>query len=288
MASERLSRSNRNPRRMTMPTLPQDLLSALAKKRLVFTVSTGRSGTDFLARVLSFLPDVDCRHEPKPRFSEYMRAAQLDPRIASRFWIQEKLPRLAKVEAPIYIETSHLFCKGFVEPLLELGVVPDLICLHRGARDVARSLYQLNHIPGRRVFASNWYLGPEDPGVLPLPGWEELHDYQLCYWYCLEIARRTEVYSAEILARGARVTQLSLLELNDPSGYGRLIEALDLPRPNWWGRFRYARARNTRTNIKASKKVRHDLPPNLEELEQEVIRRSGWEPGVARPSRALP
>lgn len=263
-----------------MTRLPEDLLAALAKKRLVFTVSTGRSGTDFLARVLSLLPNVDCRHEPKPRFSEYMRAAQLDPRIAVLFWVQEKLPRLARVEAPVYIETSHLFCKGFVEPLLELGITPDLICLHRDARDVARSLYRLNHIPGRQVFASNWYLGPEDPGVLPLPGWEELHDYQLCYWYCLEIARRTDVYSTQFLARGARVAKLSLAELNEPSGYARLIETLDLPRPTLWGQFRYSRARNTRTNTKAGKKVRQDLPANLDEMEQEVIRRSGWEPGA--------
>ncbi|OEU18432.1 hypothetical protein FRACYDRAFT_236711 [Fragilariopsis cylindrus CCMP1102] len=162
-----------------------------------------------------------------------------------------------------YVETSHLFCKGFIEPmkkiLLEssktstnssslfssscgdggnhhhhhhhdhhhssccccygykLQKTFSLIILRRHPSLIAYSLLQRNAIPGRSRWGKKYLLHPNDWNVLGnnnehndndgkngnndrrrlrwisiLSSWS---DYQLCYWYALEIERRQIQYT---------------------------------------------------------------------------------------------
>ncbi len=160
---------------------------------LVFTVTSGRSGTKYLAQALNEFKNVTSLHEPDPNFKDYMVKSQFDKDEAITFWKERKLPQIFKtVTTPVYIETSHLFSKGFALPLLELGVVPDLIILVRPERQVASSLYRMGIIPYKTRLGKRWFLSPDYPNTLvkitqnPF----KLHDYQLCYWYCLEVRER--------------------------------------------------------------------------------------------------
>jgi len=252
-------------------TVPEGLRASLEKKRLIFTVTTGRSGTAYLARILGVIPDVASFHEPEPRFSEIMRSVQQDTDVAYEFWINKKLPRVASERAPIYVETSHLFCKGFVEPLLKLGITPDLILLTRPHRQVATSLYRLATIPGRTEKGIKYLLGPEDPDVLPLPNWESLHDYQLCYWYCLEIERRSHKYRMMFAMEGACVVETCLRNINKVSGFNDLLQQLDLAKPNAAGWLTFLLIRNRRINAKTRTKEAVELPRDIDALEEEVL-----------------
>ncbi|MBI2376654.1 MAG: hypothetical protein HYV07_21840 [Deltaproteobacteria bacterium] len=250
--------------------LDPEVRRKLEKKRLVFTVTTGRSGTDYLRELARRMPGVYAVHEPWPHFAVLMRRAQSEPGLARRFWVEDKLPRIATRKKRVYFETSHLFAKGFFEPLVELGFVPDLVCLSRDARATAMSMWQLDTIPGRTVRGDVWYLRPDDPGALPLPGWDRLHDYQLCYWYCLETARRQTEYSAIVRARGGRSLEIGLSELNQPMGITRLCDFLAgtrlAPRT-----FLYAlEARVRAPNTKSSKKDPRRGELDFEKLEREV------------------
>ena len=244
----------------------------MTTKRLIFTVTTGRSGTDYLARMLECVPGVASRHEARPNFVWAMRDAQTDPELARRFWVEQKLPSIELTNGSVYAETSHVVCKGFLEPLLELGHRPDLILLRRPHREVAMSMYRLGTIPGRTTKGLKWYLHPDDPGVLALPGWQELHDYQICYWYCLEIERRRQMYEQMIQALGGRVVSITLAELATFGGFMRLRKELDLPRflvgPAHW--LRYFRRTRVRANTQAKSKRETPLPDTPEALEREV------------------
>lgn len=193
--------------------------------RLIFTVTTGRSGSNYLARLLAGVDGVTGHHEPQSQFSALMRLVQTDPDIATRFWTEIKLPEIALTRTPVYAETSHVFCKGFFHPLLDLGFVPDLVVLTRNHRKVARSIFLLGEIPGD----SNWYLSPGDPGVKSWPDWRNMNDYERAYWYCLEIERRAEAYSSTVKSLGGRVSAINLEELNTPGGRDRMLSELDLP-----------------------------------------------------------
>lgn len=244
----------------------------LPGQRLILTVTTGRSGTEYLAHLLECSPGVECHHEPEPNFVDVMRATQSSPDIAREFWLRRKLPAIRTRGARIYAETSHLACKGFIEPLLELGICPDLVLLKRPHRAVALSLYRLRTIPGRTDEGLRWYLSPSDPGVLPLPDWERLHDYQLCYWYCLEIERRQSLYRKLVRDAGGHVTEVSIGELRTLRGFVRMKRELELPvfrvGPHDW--YRYWARRTHRANTKAGQK-HGELPlAQVEELEAEL------------------
>jgi hypothetical protein len=244
--------------------------SNIQRKRLIFTLTTGRSGTGYLAEMLSCLPYVDSCHEPEPRFSEVMRSVQKDKRIAVKFWMNKKLPEIASKKAPIYIETSHLFCKGFIEPLLDMGVVPDLIILSRPDRDVAKSMLRLDTIPGRTEKGLRYYLSPEDPGVLPLPNWQSLHDYQLCYWYCLEIKRRGIYYEHILREKNAHIAKISLDDIRSLRGFSCMVRQLNLPRPGPLAWMRYFLNRRKKINVKTTDNDLPHMSVNFHNLEKEI------------------
>lgn len=95
------------------------LLTAIRSKHLIFTVTSGRSGSHFLARVMGYVPHLTVFHEEKEHsFHHYLRAAQTDRSVAERFLLEQKLPFIAASQEPAYFEASHLFCKGFLNPCM--------------------------------------------------------------------------------------------------------------------------------------------------------------------------
>lgn len=202
-------------------------------KRFIFTVTTGRSGTAYAARILGMLSGCTAVHEQAPSFHLSFPQARTDPAAARRFLVDEKLPAIAAQKPnPIYIETSHLFCKGFLEPWLAIEGLPtpDLILLDRPLRQVALSMLRLQTVPCRTPAGRDWLVSPEDENCLTaIEGWQTLNDYQLCYWYALEIEARKDHYAQLVAAHGGRSARTSAADLMTFSGLSRLRRALDLP-----------------------------------------------------------
>ncbi len=219
--------------------------------RMIFTVSTGRCGTDFLSKILGRLDAVHSEHEPTPDFVEVMRDAQRDPNVAVEFLRERKLPAIQETRAQTYVETSHLFGKGFFEPLFELGILPDVIFLSREQRDVAKSLLRIGTIPERTENGRKYLLSPNDPDVLPISDWEELSDYQLCYWYTLETSRRTECYREFLRRFGKSIPRVSLDKLRTWHGFRDLAYGLSLKRPSRFSWPVWQHRLKTSTNRKA-------------------------------------
>lgn len=212
--------------RFTAPT------DAFRHKRLVFTLSPGRCATAWLAQALATIPEVDAHHEPHPEFRFSLRVAQRDRAAALQFWLERKLPVLAQSPADTYVETSHLFAEGFAEPLLDIGLVPDLIVIRRPHREVASSMWKRGAIPGRGGDLDSYHLQPDDPGVLVEPpgDWHEWSDYQCCYWYCLEIEARIAKLLPIFKRRGSTIYETSMSEMVTRRGLDSLTGALNLGR----------------------------------------------------------
>ncbi len=249
-----------------------EIIDKAKRKRLVFTVTTGRSGTAYLSTILGFVQNSRAVHEPHPEFADVMRQVQREPELAYRFLLDQKLPAILRSPEEIYIETSHLACKGFLEPLLEIGIVPDLIIHRRPPRDVALSMFKMGTIPGRSDKGLRFYLSPDDTGVLKLPDWDRCNDYQLCYWYCLEIERRAVQYSQVFRDNGARITETTLAGLKTFDGLQKMTDDLGLSLlfPRWLTRLRFSRS--TRIKVNESRETKKDIktPDNIDELEQEI------------------
>jgi hypothetical protein len=205
-----------------------ELLTKVRNMNLVFTVTPGRSGTLFVQKLFALLPDVTSEHEPQPAFHAYLRRIRRDPDFAREFLLHYKLPVVGNLHTSNYAELSHVFCKGFLEPLLGLGVTPNLLVLRREPRLVALSYLQRYAVPERTFFGIEFLLSPRYPGILPLPGWQDMTDYQQIFWYALEIERRQREYSRLVRARGGIVCDVTAVELNDFQCFFQLAQNLGL------------------------------------------------------------
>lgn len=200
--------------------------SSLNERINIFCITSGRSGSGTMYRIWNSLQDVDAFHEPKPQFHKVMRSAQANPGWARDFLRWEKLPAMLRCRAKAYVETSHLFSKGFIEPALRFGLRPSFITLRRDPRAIATSHLMLRTIPGRTWGGLAFCLSPQDDVFLSVQDWEQLSDYQLCYWYALEIQKRQAAY-AELLAKnGLRNFSITTGELNDIDRVTEMVEGV--------------------------------------------------------------
>jgi hypothetical protein len=204
---------------------PLEAVKRLRRTRLIFALTPGRSGSKLLAHLLANLCDVQAEHEAAPRLNFVLRAVQAAPESA-RWWLfGEKLPAIAdRLDGRPYADISHLYCKGFVEPLLQMRLKPDFIILTRPAREVASSMMAIGSIPERTSAGRLVLIGPSDPGVVVPESWREWSDYQLCFWYAREIERRQRYYELLLPDAGCRVTRISLADLTDFARFRTLAQ----------------------------------------------------------------
>lgn len=256
-------------------------------KRMIFCISNGRSGTATLASFFACLSELSSAHEGKPSFHWVMRWAQFRPKLARDFLLFTKLPAIARQPGRIYVETSHLFGKGFFEPMRDMGITPALVLLRRDHRKVASSLYELGTIPGRTRRGLKWYLAPKDNVLLRLPEWRRMSDYQLCYWHCLEMEARQASYGRLWRARGIPCADLDVEELNRTGGFEGVAAALRLQLSDA-DADRVGRLVGTRANAKPKGRRRSAADAgNLAAQEREVERLIERGAGEPRPQRQL-
>jgi hypothetical protein len=209
-------------------------------RQFIFTMTTGRSGTAFLAELLAAnLPDAECHHEflgwndfglRTPDVSHLtLFNSEGNVEKVQDFW-RNKLAIILNGRSQFYAETAHMLMKaGLVEniaPLTRIGHV-HLIDLQR---DMAATIQSFK---SRGDFFNKgnqwlWYLDHKYPRNLS--GWEKFSNYGhsgLCLWYIIETRLRAAYY-ARIVADNPKITvhRVSLEELSHPAGAARLLAAL--------------------------------------------------------------
>jgi hypothetical protein len=205
------------------------IIEAANRKSPVFTVTAGRTGADALSRLFALAPNVNARHEAEPSFLQVMRRCQEDPNSAELFLKTVKIPSIARTREDIYVETSHHACKGFIEPMIALGLRFSLVFLRRPPREIALSLLNRSTVPLRTELGWLYLLQPGDPNALPLPPHTSMYShYQLCFWYALEIERRQVRYKAICDKLGMPTFDIATAELRSAARYREMLDALEL------------------------------------------------------------
>jgi hypothetical protein len=215
-------------------------------KKFVFTLTTGRSGTRYLATLLrQNLPDAECHHEihgwdrfgiDTPDVSHMtLFNSQGNVEKVESFWMA-KLARIAATPREFYVETSHILMKaGLVEnlaPLTAAGTV-HLIALERDPYATILSFRNRFDFLGK-ANCWLWYLDPEYPRNL-VPSRELVADSinGLCLWYILEVRARAARYEEQLRGEPRILFhRFRLEELRDAAGASRLLHALGAPLPS--------------------------------------------------------
>ncbi len=212
----------------------------MENRHFVFTMTTGRSGTAYLADLLGAnLPDGEFHHEflgwdqfglNTPDLSHMtLFNSQGNIERVQAFW-RQKLARLSAKPQRFYVETSHVLMKaGLIENLAELtraGRV-HLINLQRDPIATIRSFRaRFDFMNKGNMWL--WYLDPDYPRNLSnSKELTKLGINGICLWYITEVLLRAAFYE-KLLAGNPNVLvhHSSVDELGQPAGAARLLSAL--------------------------------------------------------------
>jgi hypothetical protein len=201
-------------------------------KNIIMCLTTGRSGTNLLQKLLALTDDTCALHEPEPAFQSVLADVSRDPGVALFFVRDRKLPYILSRAEKNYAETSHVFGKGFFEAFIALKIPFRLIILNREPREVAKSLWRTKIIPRRTKLGREFLFDPAQRDVFSPKRWHMMTNYQLCYWYCLEVERRKTLSMKECRKRGIPTVEISLEQLKDWNCFQRLCTACGLALPD--------------------------------------------------------
>ena len=212
-------------------------------KHFVFTMTAGRTGTAYLADLFrQNVAGVEAHHEilgwdkfgvDTPDVSHMTLYNSVGNHAKVRAFWQDKLGRIAKTPASVYVETSHLLLKaGLVEnlePLLAVGTV-HLIALERDPFPTVISYRNRFDFLNKGMWWM-WYLDPDYPrNILRAPKLLEAGLNGLCLWYIFEMQARGRFYLKALGGQPrVKVHLATLEEISTAEGAERLLKRMALP-----------------------------------------------------------
>ena len=165
-------------------------------KSYVFCATTGRSGTETLARLIDCAPNVAAFHEPYPKMkNDTPDRYNLTLRDVFLL-IKRNTIRKSSIGYKHYFESNHLFILNYADlAVSEFGKKVKIIHLRRDVVDVARSFFAIESIPGRTESGIKWMPHPfKKTNIIQLS--EELqrldHPFYSCLWYWYEVEARIQ------------------------------------------------------------------------------------------------
>lgn len=154
----------------------------------IFILSTGRTGTKFLAEYFNSHPDITARHEPKPsRILRMWSMAYLEGKVSDSYMINALTAKrkrvMAQVNTPLYLE-SNPYLIGFAGILSKVFKNPVIIHVVRDPRDFARSSVNHGNSAGLKWLFNNYvpYWYPKVDKILKINRLKRMDYRAAAYW----------------------------------------------------------------------------------------------------------
>ena len=210
------------------------------RKQIVFTITTGRSGTTFLTKLLKLnLDNAEVHHErlsylgngnDSPNLSHFTTFNTVGNHLKVRQFWKQKLAAIRYGKFPVYAELSHFLSKaGLLENInyIDPSTRIDIINLRRNIFDTAWSY------ANRFEFTNNGYtwLFSLDPAyrknIVNYMPYKEYAAFGSCVWYVHEMNARSEYYR-HILRDNHNIIfhDVDLTDIDQPMGAASLLSDL--------------------------------------------------------------
>jgi hypothetical protein len=179
-------------------------------EKVIFTATTGRSGTMTLTKLFSAVRGCAAVHEGHPVMNgPVLEAASYgNTALGNRVYRQIKSVNIRRAAAGhrYYLEANHLFIKTFCQQAIDdFGERAAVIHLVRPAVEVAMSIYCLQDHPGTER-GNYWWLDYRAPAnliriadILESDG-EFSHPFYKALWYWHEVEARISLWHARMPA----------------------------------------------------------------------------------------
>ncbi len=206
-------------------------------KSVIFVASTGRSGTGTLHKIFESLGHVKAYHEPRPIMHAKLMIDKNngdDTEAKKTFYdIKTNMIALENLSGKYdhYMEANHMFIKSFYEYAYDYFKDKlKVVYLKRDPLLVAKSMYELDTIPGKNKLGNKWYLDYKGKNnIIKIESKldnELTHDYYKCLWYCYEIEARVIKMKDEL--KDLEVIDIDISDLNDLEKVEELLSKLDV------------------------------------------------------------
>jgi len=211
-------------------------------RRLIFSINPGRSGSEYLARILGTADGVHAVHEPLPdgagRFIKLFPARRLTlldllvyPPLYLRKYMKVAAIRRTLRTLPVdgvYAETNHMFIMSFYDVVMNHFGGVNVVLLRRWLPAAVKSFIELDHFTPQCPFTKYWYASPNarsSAGLAPAPD-RSLDQEERIIGYLIDIEARAQRFIAKY--PDTRVVPIRLEELNDLDRVRALFAALDV------------------------------------------------------------
>lgn len=209
---------------------------APSRRPFIFSINSGRCGSEYLSALLGTAEGVHAEHEAEPTMSgpwlDLCRRAPLAASIEKRMLKADAIRHALAGLPPgtTWAETNHMFIKTFWDVALKAfdPTNIDVIILRRHLPSVLKSFMELGYFSDRNRVWPGWM---HTPGSLlatlePLGRDDASDPFDLAIGYLLDIEARAQAFAAQ--APGCRVHEARLEGLQDMAGVGQLFAGLGL------------------------------------------------------------
>lgn len=199
---------------------------------LTFSINTGRTGSAYLAHVLSFAAELDVHHEASPDMAG-RTLIEAKERGLKRTYHERFMKKVIAIRRRMYarphlryVETSHLFAKTFEDVVMDefysnRRCDVRIIVMRRRIEDIAFSLARLNF----DAMLHDWYYTPGDKiAVLNPIAMADESERIAGYLYDVEahVMQFRERYPE------VPITEVYLEDITSPAGVRQLYTQLSL------------------------------------------------------------
>lgn len=152
------------------------LRRAFYRARCMFTISTGRTATETMARLANLSPEVRAYHEPEPKlrnqFQEAYRHVRTSPESFTRLldYARCEIVGKAALEDKVYVEGPAL--ASFAPAIAQMLPGSKFLLMHRHPAGVVRSCMRRGHYSGHSWDRYKQVPLPEDPASETWATWD--------------------------------------------------------------------------------------------------------------------
>ena len=201
---------------------------------LIFSISSGRAGSGFLAALLGASADAAASHEPRPRMSgvfvrNLSAASMMETYARRRIKIIQILRQVGSLPSGFtYAETSHMFVKTFYDVVLDHFDDVRIVHLRRDLPQVIKSFAELGYFTDASTHWRHWMHDPflAQPLLPPAVDEAEADSFDKIIAYLVDIEARAAALRCRYPDVPTETVRIE--ELEDPDVARRLIDRLGL------------------------------------------------------------
>lgn len=207
----------------------------LERRRMIFSINPGRSGSNYLADLLETSDSTASFHEANPNMSgdtidlinKYPMVDTLKIRKKTKLLFLKK-QLLAIPENLVYCDTNQQFIKSFYDVVLSTFSNVEVIVLRRDFVSVLKSFVQLGFYTENHRATKKWMVSFDSPNFCFNPPYskEKLDPIDSIITYLIEIELRIEKFKKDY--PNVNIIEVYLDQLMDKTEVKKLFEKLNI------------------------------------------------------------